>query len=481
MYKMSSNITKAHASEKLKQIAFSSQQHLLTFWDDIDEREQEQLGQQILDLDARLISKLLNDNVVRSDDLGQNLADTDDTAHKFAPPPAIRLDDPDPQFDARQAKQRGEETIRSCELGVILVAGGQGTRLGFDHPKGMYPIGPVSGHTMFQIFIERILAVRKRYSAEIPLYVMTSPATHDETVQFLDEHNRFGLPYHDLKVFCQGTMPAVDGDGKLILASKSSLALSPDGHGGMLAALAKSGCLSDAARRGIAHLFYGQIDNPLVQICDPQFVGFHSLSKSEMTTQAVARAGPSEKVGNLVSLDGSVRIVEYIHFPEELANERDTSGSLKFWAGSIAVHMFDVRFLDRMSSSSDAMPWNCAKKKTPYVDQDGVLIEPETPNATKFERFIFDLLPHAKNAIVVEGDRRRVFAPVKNANKEQVDTPETAQSAMIAEHTRWLREAGATVADGTRVEISPLFALDADELAAKIERGLHVTKDTFFH
>ena len=477
---MSEIVTKAQLSEKLNQFTSPSQQHLLAFWDDLSELERQHLGQQILNLDSSVISNLIADSVVASDDANVQLADADGQI-QFAPPPAFRLDDDAAQFSSQRAKDCGEEAIRSGKLGVILVAGGQGTRLGFEHPKGMYPIGPVSGHTLFQILLERLLAIRRRYGAEIPLYIMTSPATHDETIRYLGEKNRFGLPDRDLKVFCQGTMPAVDRKGRILLASKSSLALSPDGHGGMLAALAGSGCLADARRRGVEHLFYGQVDNPLVQICDPRLVGFHLLSYSEMTTQAVSRAGPSEKVGNLVSVDGSVQIVEYIHFPEDLAKQTNCNDSLTFWAGSIAVHVFDVGFLERMLTYANAMPWNYAKKKTPHIAENGKLLQPESSNATKFERFIFDLLPHAENAIVVEGDRGRVFAPVKNANDEQVDTPKTAQATMIAEHVRWLREAGATVEEGARVEISPLFALDADELSSKIKNDLKVNNDTFFH
>ena len=190
------------------------------------------------------------------------------------------------------------------QVGVILVAGGQGTRLGFDKPKGMFPIGPVSDASLFQIFIEKMLAVGQQYKVRVPLFLMTSPATHADTVEYLATTERFGMQSHDVHVFCQGTMPAVDAaTGQVLLADKGELAVSPDGHGGMLAALAKSGGLAEIRRRGIQQLFYLQVDNPLAPICDPAFIGYHLLSKSELSTLVVAKHTPLDRVGNFVSVE----------------------------------------------------------------------------------------------------------------------------------------------------------------------------------
>jgi UDP-N-acetylglucosamine/UDP-N-acetylgalactosamine diphosphorylase len=276
-------------------------------------------------------------------------------------------------------------------------------------------------------------------------------------------------------------MPAVDlKSGKLLLEAKDSLALSPDGHGGTLAALARHGCLQDIQQRGIEQLFYFQVDNPLTQICDPQFIGYHLLCGSEMSTQAVAKRDPAERVGVIVAIDGKVQILEYSDLPAEHAARRDADGSLWLWAGNTAIHVFDVAFLERMQHTADALPFHRAKKKVPFIDEAGQLVEPEKPNAIKFERFIFDLLPHARHAIVVEVDPAEGFAPVKNASGEPRDTPETARAAMIALHRRWLREAGARVGDDIAVEISPQFALDAKELKAKIRPGTAVTGPKYF-
>jgi UDP-N-acetylglucosamine/UDP-N-acetylgalactosamine diphosphorylase len=310
---------------------------------------------------------------------------------------------------------------------------------------------------------------------------MTSPATHAETLRFLEQNERFGLPAADIQVFCQGTMPAVDAEtGRLLLAEKGRLFLSPDGHGGMLRAMEQQGCLADARRRGIEHLFYGQVDNPLTQICDPELIGYHISSRSEMTTQVVRKREPLERVGNLVRIDGQVRIIEYSDLPDEVACRRAADGSLRLWAGNMAVHIFTRGFLERAASRPETLPWHRARKVTPHLDEEGNPVSPAAPNAFKFERFIFDLLPLAKNALAVEADKAEAFAPVKNDNSQQADSPATAQAAMVALHARWLRQAGAEVPDGVPVEISPLWALDAEEVARKLPAGTIIEAARFF-
>lgn len=450
------------------------QEHVWRFADQLSPEARERLENQIRQVDLDLIAKL-----------GREEAEAPDwgaLARRSTPPPAFRLDGSNSDVTPRQARRRGEQALREGKVAAILVAGGQGSRLGFDHPKGMFPIGPVSGHSLFQILIERVLATGRRYNTSIPLFVMTSPATHDETVAYLQDNDRFGMSAEDLIVFCQGTMPAVDANtGRILLAEKDSLALAPDGHGGMLAALHDSGALRRAGERGIEIFSYGQIDNPLVQICQPELVGYHLLANSEMTTQVIEKQGPLDKVGNVVMVDGRMRIIEYSDLPEDVANLRNPDGSLWIWAGSIAVHVFDRAFLDRMAGQADALPFHQAVKKVPYVDEDGNKRTPEQPNAVKFERFIFDLLPWASNAIVVEGDPSEVFAPVKNAEEADVDTPTTARNAMVQLHAKWLRRAGATVLESVPVEISPLWALDEQQVRERVRLPLVIDQPTFFH
>ncbi len=231
-------------------------------------------------------------------------------------------------------------------------------------------------------------------------------------------------------------------------------------------------------RRGIEHVFYFQVDNPLVDICSPELLGYHLLARSELTSEVVAKKSPKDRVGNVVQVDGRLRVIEYSDLPDEIAERRRDDGSLAIWAGSIAVHAFEVAFLRRMVAKADALPFHIAHKKVAFVDSTGAVCQPTEPNAYKFERFIFDLLPSAENALVVEVDPRLHFAPLKNATGAADDTPESVREQMVSIHTDWLRNAGAVVVEGTPVEISPLMALEAADLAGKIAPGMRIWKAT---
>lgn len=457
------------------------QEHLLAFWDELAPADRRQLAEQIQSIDVDVFRQLQAEHQ-RSLGAGKNeQSHWADLAARAQSPPAMRLDGSGVNFTKDQARQRGSEMLRAGEIGMILVAGGLGTRLGFDQPKGMFRLGPLSNRPLFQILIEQLRAVGRRYSVSIPLYIMTSPATDGITRTFLSENAWFGMRESDVCIFCQGTMWAIDDQWqRILLESKSSLFLGPDGHGGMLAALHKSGSLADAQKRGVKHFFYAQIDNPLTQVCDELFLGCHALAGSEMTTQVVRKREPLERVGNVVSIDGRMQVIEYSDLPDESARQTAADGSLKLWAGNLAIHVMDAEFLGRCAKNADALPFHKAHKKVPHIDSAGRLIEPEKPNAIRFERFIFDLLPHAKSAVALEVDPAEAFAPVKNSDDEKTDNPRTARAAMIALHTRWLREAGVEVAAGVSVEINPLWAANADEVAARATPGLRVSQPTYF-
>jgi UDP-N-acetylglucosamine/UDP-N-acetylgalactosamine diphosphorylase len=455
----------------LQRLTPFGQQHLLHFWDQLDDAQRNALAEQIATIDFALLDRVFH----ASDDHAavRTLADQAES------PPAVRLTGQNP-FSPADALRVGREALAAGRVGVLLVAGGQGTRLGFDHPKGMFPIGPVSGRSLFQVFVEKIQATAHRYGVRIPLYLMTSHATHEETIAFFRDHARFGLAEEDLFVFRQGTLPAADArSGQLLLAAPDRLFASPDGHGGMLAGLARNGGLADMQRRGLRHLFYFQVDNPLVDIAGAEFLGYHVLSGSEMTTQVVAKQDPLEKVGNVVRAQGAVRVIEYSDLPDDVARRRTPDGSLAIWAGSIGVHAIEVAFLDRMASRDNALPLHRAHKKVPHVDASGQLVKPSQPNAIKFERFIFDLLPSARNAIVVEVDPAQAFAPLKNGLSDPKDNAQTVRAQMVAQHRAWLRRAGVEVPDHVQVEISPLLAMDAEELRAKIAPGARIAGDTY--
>jgi UDP-N-acetylglucosamine/UDP-N-acetylgalactosamine diphosphorylase len=311
---------------------------------------------------------------------------------------------------------------------------------------------------------------------------MTSPATYQETTDYLHANENFGLPSEDLKIFVQGMMPAVDArTGKLLLEDRDRLVLSPDGHGGTLHALSQ--WMDDIRRRGLHQLFYCQVDNPLVAMCDPEFLGYHLLSGSELSTQVVSKRTPRDNVGNVVSIDGKLRIIEYSDLnplDDEIVCRRSADGTPVFWAGNTAIHVFNTAFLERAAAAGSALPFHVAKKAVSSIDNTGRRVEAKEPNAIKFERFIFDLLPLANHAIVVEVDEAQAFAPVKNGPGDRRDTPQSVQAQMIASHAGWLREAGCDVAADVAVEISPLFAQSAQELAARVPPGMVVTRSQYF-
>lgn len=453
------------------------QQHVLAHWDSLTAGERQHLQQELEAIDLELIESLYKGEV--------DAPDWAALARSAEPPPAMRLADRRGEgvselgFNASEAKAIGGEALRAGKIGILLVAGGQGSRLGFEHPKGMYPVGPLSDATLLEIHLKKAVALTKKYGAAVPVYLMTSPVTHDEQLEFLADHKNFGLPEDDLLVFCQGTMPAVDANtGKLLLAGPGELFKSPDGHGGTVAALDKSGAIDHMRRRGVEQLFYFQVDNPLVPIGDAELIGYHLLAESELTSIAVAKQTPEEKLGNFVMLGDRLHVIEYSDFPDEVAQQTGSDGSLKFWAGSIAIHVFGVAFLKRMLTLKDALPFHIANKKVPHIDAAGKLIEPGKPNALKFERFIFDLLPQAKRPIVVEYTEEECFAPLKNAPGAPKDTPEYVQQFMVNQHREWLEAAGAKVEAGIAVEIDPLWAVDAEVVAERVKPGTEFAEPT---
>ena len=400
--------------------------------------------------------------------------------HKLQAAPRVEFNDE----QRAAARQIGEKALRAHEVGVLLVAGGQGTRLSFEKPKGMYPIGPVSKKSLFQLHAEKVLALRRRYDARIPLIIMTSPATHEETVAFFKASKHFGLPAKDVTFFTQGTMPAVDRHtGKILLDAPGRVALSPNGHGGSLTGLAENGLIDKLRGEGVRSLFYHQVDNPMVKVADPEFIGHHVSAKAEVSSKAVPKNTPTDNQGNFAVVDGRCTIIEYSDLPKEVAHRTDKDGNLLLWAASIAVHIFDLEFLEKVTEGELQIPWHIARKKVPYCDEQGKRIQPKTENALKFEMFVFDVLPRAERWTLIPTTRREEFSPVKNATGES--SPETAHQAISNLAGDWLEQAGIKVPRGKAgdvsvpLEISPMFALDAEELAGKVSRDLRIERATY--
>lgn len=460
-----------------RRLASFDQRHLLRFWSKLSSEQRTHLAAQLERVDLEQLANLFQQ--------AREKTDWSDLANRASSPPSVTLaEQAEPQL-RRDAIAIGEQALRNGKVGAILVAGGQGSRLGFEHPKGMFPIGPLSKRTLFRMLIDVLKARAAHYRTRIPLFVMTSPATDQATRSHFAAESNYELPSEDLRVFCQGTMPAVDAaTGQLLLAGPSELFLSPDGHGGMLQAFKDSGCMTEARSRGVECLFYCQVDNPLVQLCDPLLVGLHLLKQAEVTTQVVRKSHPLQKVGNVVAVGDRLEVIEYSDLPDELAQEQLPDGSLRFWAGNIAVHLFRLSFLDHaaktVTSTGSGLPFHVAKKKVPFLDEHGTLVQPQTENAFKFERFIFDLLPMASRAIVVEVDAAEGFSAVKNPDSAPTETAATTQAAIMAQQIRWLKSAGVEVAKDVRIEIHPSVAHDAETVRQHFAGKGPITQDSYF-
>jgi UDP-N-acetylglucosamine/UDP-N-acetylgalactosamine diphosphorylase len=392
---------------------------------------------------------------------------------QLAPPQSIvRLPQtPEESANWQSATAAGEALLASGKVAAMLVAGGQGTRLGFPHPKGMYNIGPVSGFSLFAGFARQILRLEEKYATRIPYCIMTSDVTHAETQAFFETHNYFGLDPSRVHFFQQGVFPSIDANTKeLLLSGPTELANSPNGHGGMLAAFQESGLLAKLQSAGIEQLYYHQVDNPGAIVCNPSFLGWHLKHGSSISTKVVAKVNAAERMGVLAAIDGKTQVVEYSDLPPEAAAETNPDGSLRLWAGSTAMHVMSLKFLSAYLASAGALPFHRAFKAVPYYDlQQQQVVKPTSPNAFKFERFIFDLLPAAEVALVVEADRAEEFYPVKNASG--TDSPATSQAAIIARAKRWLTTARISTAESQPVEIDPRAATSAIDLMHRIEAG----------
>jgi UDP-N-acetylglucosamine/UDP-N-acetylgalactosamine diphosphorylase len=370
-----------------------------------------------------------------------------------------------------QAKVAGETALRAGRVAAFTVAGGQGTRLGYDGPKGTFPVTPVRQKTLFQVFAEKILAAGLRYGRPLHWFIMTSHANHTATEEFFAGHRFFGLDRARVHFFRQGRMPAVGFDGKILLEAKDSLALSPDGHGGSLRALVRSGALDLMQREGIDIVSYFQVDNPLVRCIDPAFFGWHILASSEMTSKMVPKAYAEEKVGHFCTQAGRLIVIEYSDLPLAVQRETDAAGRLRYMAGSIAIHVLDREFVRRMAVGGEgtALPFHRADKKICVIDAAGRPLMPEKANGVKFEMFVFDALPFARNPLVIETSRADDFSPVKNATG--LDSPQTCRDDQMRQFARWLRAQGAAVETDASdlplapLEVSPLFGYDEDSFA----------------
>lgn len=479
-------VNAAELSTIRARLAAARQEHLLHFYDQLPANKRIELLHQIAGLEIESLPELVEAYVKHTPkfELPKDLGPAPYFAHN------------DPRKETYQ--HIGEELIRKGKVAAFVVAGGQGSRLGYEGPKGCYPGGAVTGKSLFQIFAENLLGAMDRYAVRVPWYVMTSPLNHDATVDFFQKHGFFGLSSRDVMFFRQGVMPSLDmATGRVLLASPSEVATNPDGHGGAIRALHTSGALADMEARGVEHVSYFQVDNPCVRVLDPVFLGLHAAgpnSSGEMSSKMVPKVSPEEKVGvfcegqlpGAAAGERKVQVIEYSDLPMDLQRERNPDGSIRFIAGSIAIHAISVAFIRRLATDrSVALPYHRAEKKIPHVDlATGRHVNPETNNGVKLERFVFDALPMCQSSLVYETDRVEEFAPIKNATG--ADSPASCRDLQTLRAARWLTEVGVSVPmreDGGGVggpdcviEVSPRTATCAQELKGRLPANFSIPR-----
>ncbi len=442
--------------------------HLFAAWALRTEAERERLVRDLHALDLDLLS-----------DLQRNLSNESIAHVRHRPTSYNALGHPSRDSDSREI---GERLISSGKTAFLTVAGGQGSRLGFDGPKGLFRISPIRQASLFQIFSEKLLATGRKYGQSIPWYIMTSMQNHENTIEYFEKNAYFGLDKNHVIFFPQGELPSLDASGKLMLSERGGLLKNPDGHGGVVQALKRHGYLDRMAAGGIEEISCFQADNPLVNVPDPMFLGVHRKLGSQVSTKVLRKISPEEKLGSIGEVDGKKIVIEYSDLDRQDMFATDDSGELLFSHGSIAIHVFNVSFLRKPALT---LPYHIARKNVKtlmYADGKVEVVEKE---GIKLEMFVFDLIPQADNALFYEADRIEEFAPLKN--REGADSVDTCIAGQIEKAARRLEQCGVTVsrkASGEslhKLEISPLFALDLDGLCERLAgHDVEIDKDRLF-
>lgn len=440
------------------------QGHVFRFWDELSDAGRENLLADLAEVDFPLMDRLI-ETWVRQ-------APAAEQFDRIEPVPCIPVVDPERE-DAREALAAGEAALREGRIGLFLVAGGQGTRLGFDGPKGSYPIGALTGKSLFQYHAEKIRNIQRRYGCILPWYIMVSRANGPATRDYFEKHDHFGLNPDDIYFITQHMVPCVDDAGKFMLESKDRLAMNPNGHGGCIQAMVEGGVLVDARKRGIDTLSFFQVDNWAVKVADPYFIGYHLLADAEMSSKNHRKHEPREAVGVHCLCDGVYHVIEYSEldiYPQLL--ETDADGNVVYYAGNPAIHMLAVDFVQQVYDHFERFPWHRAHKKIPHVDANGQPVSPSEPNGYKFETFVFDALQLTNHPpVALEIEPAGEYTPTKQF--EGPNSVLAARESMTNYWAQWLDAAGQPVprdAHGKAkhaIEISPLFALTQDEFVEK--------------
>ncbi|KAL7489281.1 hypothetical protein ACHAW6_014866 [Cyclotella cf. meneghiniana] len=455
-----------------------NQVHILSHLDDPSNDESSKLSflKSIADLPLESLSQFLS-GALREEEKLQNshpsdATDPDNVIEPFAGNVISTTSTlPDHRQLLRQAHEAGLDAIAKGQVAALLLAGGQGTRLGYDGPKGMYDIGMPSHKTLFQYMAERIrklgmIANNNNGDVNsIPFYIMTSPLNHQATVAYFTDHDNFGL---DVTFFPQGTLPAMDFHGKIILESPTALSMAPDGNGGIYPAMLKHGVLDDMHKRGIKYIHAFGVDNALVKPADPTFVGYCIQHAADCGNKVLWKCQPTEKVGVLASKGGKPCIVEYSDISKEMSERTGEDGRLVFGAGNICNHFYTIEFLTNVVVPNLGNMYHVARKKIPYYDEAAkATLKPTENNGIKLESFIFDIFPLSKSMAVLDVAREEEFAPVKNPPGCDSDSPDTARRLFSNVAKRWMKEAGAILVgdvDSDLCEVGPLKSFNGEGL-----------------
>lgn len=399
--------------EQIKDILTKHNQlHLLKYYDELTTKQQANLLEQIASINWHLL------------DLLQNRQATEDVKGKLEPLGALEVSEIEKHKE--EFTQIGIEALKSQKVGAVLLAGGQGTRLGFDKPKGMFNVGITKDLYIFECLINNLMDVVKQIDTWVPLYIMTSEKNHDDTVNFFEEKHYFGYNKDFIRFFKQDMAPSVDFNGKILMEDKDRLSLSPNGNGGWFHSLQNAGLISHMKEIGIEWLTVFAVDNVLQRINDPAYVGAVIASKRDCGGKVVRKADPRERVGVLCLEDGKPSIVEYYEMTDDMIHLRDEKGNLLYNFGVILNYMFRLDKLEQIVNQE--LPVHIVEKKVPYMDETGAFIKPDKPNGYKFEELVLDMIHLMDTCLPYEVVRNHEFAPIKNPTG--VDSVESARALL---------------------------------------------------